>query len=122
MRPFSCSAFMVGRLMMNFFRRFFTPFLSMLSELLCFSLELLNMSAGRTGTQNYHMSSQIQHRTSQGSGSVALDTLDQRETLQQQVIDLILGSSLMERRLTWFRCFMLGEAEPNPGRELCLGR
>lgn len=37
---------MDGRLLMNFFSLFFTPLLSALSELLCFSLELLNMSAG----------------------------------------------------------------------------
>lgn len=46
MSPFSCSVFMDGRLVMNFFSLFFTPFLSALSEVLCFSLELPNMSAG----------------------------------------------------------------------------
>jgi hypothetical protein len=30
--------------MMNFLSRFFTPLLSALSEVLCFSLELVNMS------------------------------------------------------------------------------
>lgn len=45
MRPFSCRVFMDGRLVMNFLSLFFTPFLSALSEALCFSLELLNMSA-----------------------------------------------------------------------------
>ena len=44
MMPFSCSVFMEGRLMMNFLSRFFTPLLSALSEVLCFSLELVNMS------------------------------------------------------------------------------
>ncbi|PWA31554.1 hypothetical protein CCH79_00002994 [Gambusia affinis] len=37
------SVFMDGRLMMNFFSLFFTPFLSALSEALCFSFELPNI-------------------------------------------------------------------------------
>lgn len=51
MRPFSCSVFMDGRLMMNFFSLFFTPFLSALSEALCFSFELPNTSGKQLNIQ-----------------------------------------------------------------------
>lgn len=42
---------MDGLLMMNFLSRFFTPLLSELSEELCFSLELPNISGGGGGVR-----------------------------------------------------------------------
>lgn len=52
MMPFSCSVFMDGRLLMNFFSLFFTPFLSALSDVLCFSFELVNMSEEKQDNQH----------------------------------------------------------------------